>query len=417
MPTGKNNRAPRANIQKKREAMRNKVLAAAAVQINQRGAASLDLKALGETVGLSRNSLYHYFSDKKDLAYRCYLKSEQDLQEDLSTTADAGGSAIENLQRFVEVSLAKRSYENAVLSDVDALNPSQRAEILALEKANMNALQELFDKGIQAGDLRQHNAEIASRSLLGVMRWARLWFRWTGRYRSEKSRFLAKTAGGIADGFLFGLATNRDYVDENPIRLEAVTATDFDAFDSGNISEQKRLQLIGAASRVFNRKGIAATSIDDISNEIRATKGAVYHYFDDKEHLLAACYERAFDLYEMFNQAGESRGEGTLLALATPLHLNCQAQASRYPPLVLQAGLANIPQHVADRANASSKRLHRTRREAIRRGECREGGSLFVDLSPGTFFWVQKWMADNPSRTVESLANDVVAIVVNGVAA
>ena len=60
-----------SKIAKKREAMRATVLAAAAVQMNQRGAASLDLKALGQAVDLSRNSLYHYFKNRRDLAFRC----------------------------------------------------------------------------------------------------------------------------------------------------------------------------------------------------------------------------------------------------------------------------------------------------------------------------------------------------------
>ena len=406
-----------SKIAKKREAMRTTVLAAAAVQMNQRGAASLDLKALGQAVDLSRNSLYHYFKNRRDLAFRCYLQAAHYLQEDLTAALNSDAGATAQLQLFLTLALVKRRHETAVLSDLHALDADQRNQVLAVQQDNLAMLNEFFSAGVTAGEFRPHNPEVATQSLLGIMSWARLWFRWTGRYRSGTSRFLAKTADGIADSFLFGLAAHRNYVDPEPLQLKSVTAKDFDLFDSQHVSEEKRLQLIGAASRIFNRKGIAATSIDEIAAEVGATKGAIYHYFDDKEQLLDACYERAFDLYELFNRAGEARGEGSLLAVATPLHLNCQAQASRYPPLILQAGIGALPKHIADRAAASSRRLHRTRRAAIQSGECREGGALMIELSPGAFFWFQRWLADNPHSSIEHLADDVSAIVINGIAA
>ena len=404
-------------ILRKRETMKAKVLAAAAVQMNQRGAASLDLKALSDTVGLSRNSLYYYFKDRRDLVYRCYLKAAEDLKEDIERSLTLTGDNRSQLEHFLRTTLINRTHETAVLSDLGLLDRDQRSEVQRLQACNLDTLEEMFRNSISAGDLRPNNPEIASRVLLGVINWARLWFRWTGHYRSGTSLYLAKVADDIIDGLLYGISARRDYSDKQPLKLQIVTAPDFDAFDVRSIGEEKRLQLIGGASRVFNRKGIAATSIDDIAMEIGVTKGAIYHYFADKEQLLWACYERAFDLYDLFNQAGESRGEGTLLALATPLHLNCQAQASRHPPLIFQSGLAQVPQNISNRAQASSSKLHKTYQKAVERGECRREGSVLIDLSPGSFFWLQRWLPQSADQTIETLADDICHIIVNGVAA
>ena len=406
-----------AKVQRKREAIKGKVLAAAAVQMNQRGAASLDLKALGNTVGLSRNSLYYYFNDRQDLVYRCYLQAAEDLEEDIERSLMLTGGNRSQLEHLLSTILIKRTHETAVLSDLGLLDRDQRSEVKKVQARNLDRLEEIFRSGISAGDLRPNNPEIASRVLLGVINCARLWFRWTGHYRSGTSRYLAKVADDIIDGILYGISARRDYSDAQPLRLQMVTAPDFDAFDVISVSEEKRLQLIGGASRVFNRKGIAATSIDDIANEIGVTKGAVYHYFADKEQLLWACYERAFDLYDLFNQAGESRGQGTLLALATPLHLNCQAQAGRHPPLIFQSGLAQAPENIVKRAQASSRKLHKTHQKAVQRGECRRKGSVLIDLSPGSFFWLQRWLPESSDRSIETLADDVCRIIVNGIAA
>ena len=407
----------RRKKQAKREAVRARVLAAAAEQINQRGAASIDLKALGLAVGLSRNSLYHYFDNRQDLAYQSYLQAALSIQEDIRSSLAAHSSGAGRLKRFVNEALAKRGYEQAVLSDVDALSKSQKNSVLSVQRSNLAELEKLFSRGMKTGDFRRHNPEIAARALLGMMSWARLWYRWTGRLVVDGPDNLGKVAAAIVNGMLYGIAPKRDYVDTHPLKLQAVTANDLDLFDSQSVGEHKRLQLIGTASRVFNRKGIVATSIDDLAAELGATKGAIYHYFDDKDQLLQACYERAFDLYELFARAGEGRGKGTILALMTPLHLNCQAQASRHPPLVLQAGLASLPKHYTERARALSRRLHRTRLDAVRCGECRKNAALMVDLSAGAFFWVQKWLADNDHGSVDLLADDVTAILSNGIAA
>lgn len=45
-------------------------------------------------------------------------------------------------------------------------------------------------------------------------------------------------------------------------------------------------EVLDAAARVFARQGYEGTSIDDIADELRSTKGRVYHYFRTKSDLL-----------------------------------------------------------------------------------------------------------------------------------
>jgi AcrR family transcriptional regulator len=177
--------------------------------MNQRGAASLDLKALGNTVGLSRNSLYYYFNDRQDLVYRCYLQAAEDLEEDIERSLMLTGGNRSQLEHLLSTILIKRTHETAVLSDLGLLDRDQRSEVQKVQARNLDRLEEIFRSGISAGDLRPNNPEIASRVLLGVINWARLWFRWTGHYRSGTSRYLAKVADDIIDGILYGISASR----------------------------------------------------------------------------------------------------------------------------------------------------------------------------------------------------------------
>jgi AcrR family transcriptional regulator len=54
---------------------------------------------------------------------------------------------------------------------------------------------------------------------------------------------------------------------------------------------QTRERLVAAATKVFARKGFAATTLDEIAEEAGLTKGAVYSNFDSKEDLVRAVLE------------------------------------------------------------------------------------------------------------------------------
>lgn len=50
--------------------------------------------------------------------------------------------------------------------------------------------------------------------------------------------------------------------------------------------------MIGAATRIFARRGYADASMDEIAAACGVTKPMLYAYFDSKEGLLVACVER-----------------------------------------------------------------------------------------------------------------------------
>jgi AcrR family transcriptional regulator len=59
--------------------------------------------------------------------------------------------------------------------------------------------------------------------------------------------------------------------------------------------EARRQDLMDAAIRVFKDKGIARTTVSDITTAAEVAKGTFYLYFDSKDHLLGALKERLVD--------------------------------------------------------------------------------------------------------------------------
>jgi AcrR family transcriptional regulator len=59
-------------------------------------------------------------------------------------------------------------------------------------------------------------------------------------------------------------------------------------------SGKSRHQILDAALKLFSHKGYGATSVRDIAEEAKLSKGNVYHHFPDKETIFRALLDRYF---------------------------------------------------------------------------------------------------------------------------
>ncbi|MEM9776321.1 MAG: TetR/AcrR family transcriptional regulator [Chloroflexota bacterium] len=52
--------------------------------------------------------------------------------------------------------------------------------------------------------------------------------------------------------------------------------------------DERRIEFVGTAQRLFYTRGYEKTSVNDIINEVGVSKGAFYHYFGSKQDVLLA---------------------------------------------------------------------------------------------------------------------------------
>jgi len=93
--------------------------------------------------------------------------------------------------------------------------------------------------------------------------------------------------------------------------------------------EDKRQQLLGAAVRVFARKGFHASRVGDIAEEAGVAHGLLYHYFKSKDEVLQAVFQENWSLLVARIASVEETGEPaadqlrhiSAIVLRTWLHL------------------------------------------------------------------------------------------------
>lgn len=60
--------------------------------------------------------------------------------------------------------------------------------------------------------------------------------------------------------------------------------------------EEKRTLFLETAARLFEEKGYANTSVEDITRELGFTKGVFYYYWKNKHEIVQEIYDRALEM-------------------------------------------------------------------------------------------------------------------------
>lgn len=368
---GKTQRRGRPPV--RRLAQHAALLDAAAEQINLSGAASISLADLSARIGVTRSGMYYYCADAADLVFQCYVRSCARLQADLNAVASGPGKADEKLAALVRAVLGPDRLTIAVLNDLAFLPDALQTDIARRTGENVRALAGILTDGGKAGVLRPLDANLTARLVLNCLSFTLVSKPWLSRQDDHRAR--AHYAETVVSLMLDGLALDPDPRIRCDIRYDALMARSINAFDRQQTAELKSDQIIAAASRLFNAKGLDGVRLDDVSAAIGASKGAVYHHFRDKTDLIERCYERGFDLYDLIMETGMKAGTTPLERFAVVQHLNTQAQLSVAAPLSLQPGLSQLRPSkrgaLTRRAQALNNIAARVLGEGMRDGTCR----------------------------------------------
>ena len=281
-------RNARPNASTRREA----VIDVAARRLNREGVRDTTLRDLAAELNLTRAALYYYIEDREDLVFQAYRRSCDLLARALGQAVAGGGSVLEVVSRFVSGVLTPGQPEMAMLNELGLLGEDDRATVLALYEGVVSRLSGLLDAGVRAGELRPLAPDIVARTVISMVQGARV----VQGFPFHVARLDPATYEALLKDILFrGWATDR----RRPIRTGGVDLSPFQIpkvppFDRESLARARREQILITASRLFNRKGIDATSLDDIASELRATKRTLYQQVGDKLTLVTACLRRSY---------------------------------------------------------------------------------------------------------------------------
>jgi AcrR family transcriptional regulator len=244
---------------------------------------------------VSRPALYYYVKDLEDLVFQTYRRSCEVILRYLDVAIETGGTAPGVLGQFFDLALAEHAPEIAALGEIGILPAVPRHTILSLYEGAVARLANVIDAGIRRGELRRCDAEVVARTLISIVFWLPIAPRSTSALQPVGRAHLLEVA---KDLLLYGWSVDRREGPEvRPIDLTPLSTATFSVFDRESILGEKRRRILAAASRLFNRKGVDATSLDEIAADVGATKRVLYNRVGDKDALIAACYQRSYQIF------------------------------------------------------------------------------------------------------------------------
>jgi AcrR family transcriptional regulator len=317
------NSQPRALTEPRRAENRtgsrlDQVLDEACRQLNTRGVSLAALSEIAARLGITRAAMYSYVADREDLVFQCCRRTLILVSRHLDEANRSGPDAVAILKNFIERVLDPNGPPLAARSEVAPLSAEHRQVIQTLYTPLVSRLAQVIESGARTGTLRQCDYEIMAQTILGLINWAPLAHQWLGGPSAESSRRLNAAVSGIV---FDGIAADRSAplqfapIDLSPMRFPA-----HHTFDRAAINAARLEALLLTASRLFNRQGFDATSLQEIMTSIGTTKRTLYRHLADKQALAAACNDRAFRLF-FHVRDGMLAYQGTRLqAIGAALH-------------------------------------------------------------------------------------------------
>lgn len=186
--------------------------------------------------------------------------------------------------------------------------------------------------------------------------------------------------------------------------------------------DRQRDAMLAAAAVLFAERGYATASIADLARACGVSKGLLYHYYRDKEHLLFDIADRYIDsLRALVADRGgaDAAPEAALRALIARLMRTYRDAAARHRVLVQDVKYLS-PRH-RNRIRAKQREVVQALADAIARVAPRvaasRGGKLVKPLTMtlfGMINWTFTWMRDDGPLSYDDMATLVADLFLHG---
>ena len=402
------------------DAKRAAILSQAARLFNTKGSRATTLQDIAASLGLTKTSLYYYVKTKEQLIYQCYMAALEHHHRQLDDLESRHHTALARISAFFrqpfENWLAAREGRGphiAALMEIASLKGNQRAEVEARYIELFKRVRQYLRTGIADGSLRQCESTSAARALLGSVEWT---FSWLHNIPAGELPTVADEALDIIVHGLYGGAGEYTPTDSPPQNNRGGNLQGF------NREEQNRLKqeaFYKTGTWFFNKQGFNGTSLDDIAEHLKVSKGAFYYHIKNKEDLLFNCYSRSLDITERIHRQSAALPGSGLQKVEASCRRIFRAQNSDLGPLIRYNTITALPtprrREILQRTDAVNDRFGEFIRSGIEDGSVRPINTYIAEsLVAGAINAAMDIKLWRKVEDLDAAANDYFDVFFNG---
>ena len=162
---------------RKSDKRRAEIMRAATEIINAKSYAQATMIDIAAALDLRDATLYHYFHDKRTLAYACHRSSLERAQRLLESADQTDESGAEKLRYFIRSLLVESSEHGPLLylGDYSYLDSMQRRTIRQWADRLRGVLVKILNEGMADGSIVDCEPELVVQLFLGMLIWLGKW--------------------------------------------------------------------------------------------------------------------------------------------------------------------------------------------------------------------------------------------------
>lgn len=181
----------------------------------------------------------------------------------------------------------------------------------------------------------------------------------------------------------------------------------------------KREAVLRTAAQLFNEKGYAASTLDEVAERLGVSKPTVYYYVDSKDAILLECVRAGLEMLQRAIREVDARGGRAIDKLDAAMRAYVDIVTQDFGMLVIRVGEESLPPEARQKVRRMKAGLDMEFRELIRQGIA-EGSIVPCDprlaafTLAGALSWIGRWYRPDGGLDPKAIADHCIGVLMQG---
>ena len=183
----------------------------------------------------------------------------------------------------------------------------------------------------------------------------------------------------------------------------------------------KREAVLRVAAQLFNEKGYAASTLDEVAERLGVSKPTVYYYLDSKDGILFECVKKGLEMLQDAIRRSDSAGGRAYDKLEAAMRAYVEIVTQDFGMCVIRVGEEPLPPEARRKLRRMKAALDQEFRALVEQGIA-DGSiapcdpKLAAFTLAGALSWIGRWYDPGGELSPDEIATQCIGVLMRGLA-